>query len=47
MGVSSMNEWGTMPDNCLTGNPAPQDLDALRDCDTPRVYSIQYVGGKN
>ena len=47
MGVSSMNEWGKMPDNFLTGNPAPQDLDALRDCDTPRVYSIQYVGGKN
>ena len=23
------------------------NLDALRDCDTPRVYSIQYVGGKN
>ena len=44
--VSSMSEWGKMPDNFLTGNPAPQDLDALRDCDTARVYSIQYVGGK-
>ena len=47
MGVSSMKEWGKMPDNFLTGNPGPQDLDALRDCDTPRVYSIQYVGGTN
>ena len=47
MGVSSMSEWGKMPDNFLTGNPGPQDLDALRDCDTPRVYTIQYVGGKN
>jgi len=42
---SSMKEWGIMPDNFITGNPGPQDLDALRDCDTPRVYSIQYVGG--
>ena len=45
-GVSSMADWGKIPDNFLTGNPAPPDLDTLRDCDTARVYSIQYVGGK-
>ena len=35
---SSMKEWGIMPDNFITGNPGPQDLDALRDCDTPSIF---------
>ena len=46
MGHSSMKEWGMMPDNFIAGNPGPTDLDELRDCDTARVYSIEYVGGK-
>ena len=43
---STLKEWGITPDNFLSGNPGPSDLDGLRECDTPRVYAIEYVGGK-
>ena len=43
---STLKEWGITPDNFLSGNPGPTDLDGLRECDTPRVYAIEYVGGK-
>ena len=43
---SSMKEWGIVPDAWLSGNPDPSGLSDLRECDTPRVYYSQYVGGK-
>ena len=41
-----MKEWGTAPDAWLAGNPDPSGLSDLRECDMPRVYYSQYVGGK-
>ena len=43
---ATMKEWGKAPDAWLSGNPDPSGLSDLRECDTPRVYYSQYVGGK-
>ena len=44
--VSTLKEWGAWPDRSLSGNPAPNDLEELRSCDTPRVYTVEYAGSK-
>jgi hypothetical protein len=45
-GNASMKDWGIGPDAWLAGNADPSGISDLRECDNPRVYYSQYVGGK-